>query len=423
MNKQKIISLIAGISCSVFSFSQDLNFAKNQVKTLSSRSFQGRGYVKNGDHIAAEYLANQFKKFHLAGFTKDYLQPYLFKVNTFPGAMDVQIDGKKLVPGFDFMASPESGSCHGTFDIVTIDSSLFTPGFRAQQLLQRDFKKKFVLLDTLSWGKSDYRNNIRDLVLQNMEKSAGVMLVGNKNLTFSVRLFRQDFGSLVIKRSSLPVPCSKITVNVKSELTEHTTNNIVGFIQGQVDTFVVFTAHYDHLGHMGKKTYYPGASDNASGTAMVLDFIRQFTAENTKPYYSYAFMLFSGEEAGLLGSHFYVENPLFPLSKIRIVLNLDMMGAGLDGVTVFNGSTYPKEYAKLDSINKADNLGVNLKSKGLSRGSDHYSFHEKKVKALFINTGDKTLGYHVPSDTFEALPFTVYENLFRLIYKYVKEMR
>jgi len=423
MNKPLVYLFIFGLTISICSYSQDLNFVKSQVKTLSSPQFQGRGYVKNGDRIAADYLVNEFKKFHLSWFGSDYLQHYHFMVNTFPRAMEVSVNGKKLIPGFDFIVDPSSGNCHGTFEIVKIDSNLFTPAFTAQSLLQRSFKDKFVILDTLGWGRSEYRKNIRDLVLQNMEKAAGVMFVVNNNLTFSVRQFRQDFGSLVVKRTSLPAACSSITLHIKSKLTDHKTTNIIGFIPGQVDTFVVFSAHYDHLGHMGKRTYYPGASDNASGAAMVLDFVRQFTGENTKPKYSYAFMLFSGEEAGLLGSHYYVENPLFPLEKIKIVLNLDMMAAGAEGVTVFNGSTYPREFARLDSINKADNLGIDLKSKGISRGSDHYSFHEKKVKALFINTGDKKLGYHVPSDSFETLPFTVYENLYKLIYRYVNVMK
>ena len=423
MNRRLLYLIGLGLTISIYSFSQDIDFVKQHVKTLASPQFHGRGYVKNGDQIAANYLANEFKKFQLVTFSTDYLQPYNFKVNTFPGAMDVSIDGKKLVPGFDFIVTPGSGNCHGTFEIIKIDSNLFTTAFTAQSFLKRNFKDKFVILDTLGWGRSEYRIKIRDLFLQNMEKAAGVMLVVNSNLAFSVSMFQQDFGSLVVKRTSLPATYSTITIHVKSKLVDHNTNNVIGFIPGKVDTFVVFTAHYDHLGHMGTKTYYPGASDNASGTAMVLDFIRQFTSENFKPNYSYAFMLFSGEEAGLLGSHYYVENPLFPLSKIKIVLNLDMMAAGSDGVTVFNGSTYPQEFARLDSINKADNLGIDLKSKGISRGSDHYSFHEKKVKALFINTGDKKLGYHVPSDTFEALPFTVYEKLYKLIYQYAKGMK
>ncbi len=420
MNKHFLYFVIIGLTISICAVSQDLDYAKQQVKTLSSPKFHGRGYVKNGDGKAAAYLANEFKTFKLASFGSNYLQPYSFVVNTFPSAMEVSIDGKKLVPGIDFIANPASGNCSGTFDIVKIDSTLFTPSFTIQNILQRNYNNKFVILDTLGLGTNGYRKEVRDLFLYNFVKAAGIMLVRNGSLTFSVRMFNYDFGSLVVKRSSLPTTCSKITVNIKSELVEHKTNNLIGFVEGQVDTFIVFCAHYDHLGRMGKKTYYPGASDNASGTAMVMDFARKLTSETIKPRYSYAFMLFSGEEAGLLGSKYYVDNPLFPLTKIKILLNLDMMASGISGVNVFNGSNLPTEFAKLDSINKVDNLNLNLKAKAPSRSSDHYPFYEKKVKVLFFNTDDKSLGYHVPTDTFEALPFTVYENLYKLIFKYVE---
>ena len=84
----------------------------------------------------------------------------------------------------------------------------------------------------------------------------------------------------------------------------------------------MFTAHYDMIGSFGEGNYFPGASDNGSGTAMVLDLARHFSS-GRKPFYSVAFMLFSGEEAGLLGSTHYVDHPLFPLERIKLVINLD----------------------------------------------------------------------------------------------------
>ena len=191
---------------------------------------------------------------------------------------------------------------------------------------------------------------------------------------------------------------------------------------GKIDTFVVFTAHFDHLGHMGKNTFFPGANDNASGTSMVLDFIRNYASSSEKQKYSYAFILFSGEEAGLLGSYYYVSDPLFPLQKIKILINLDMVGTGSGGVTVFNGNNLPDEFHKLDTINKAIGLNLILKAKGNARNSDHYPFYEKKVPALFFITEGKEVPYHSVNDKYEALPFTGYEKLFRLISEYVKSL-
>ncbi len=79
------------------------------------------------------------------------------------------------------------------------------------------------------------------------------------------------------------------------------------------DSFLVFSAHYDHLGQMGKDIYFPGANDNASGTSMLLNLAKYYS--QNRPKYSVLFIAFGGEEAGLIGSEYYVKNPLVPLSK------------------------------------------------------------------------------------------------------------
>jgi Predicted aminopeptidases len=401
-------------------FGQDLQFARQQVKLLTSSAFHGRGYVKNGDHIAEQYIAKEFSKYKLAAFGNGYIQPYQFHINTFPGRMSVTVDGKKLVPGIDFLVYPPSSGINGIFNIELIDSSLFKPGFQINDLFATDHSHSFILLDTLGWNKDKTWKQVFDLLYINMIKASGVILLTDKDLIQSVSQFSVPFCSLIIKRSSIAKSAKTIKVNIQNKEVEHKAFNVVGYIPGQIDSFLVITAHYDHLGMMGKKTFFPGANDNASGTAMLLDFARSFSTSHTKPKYAMVFMSFSGEEAGLLGSTYYTEHPMFPLSKIRMLLNLDMVGSGSDGVTVFNGGTYPKEYAKLDSLNKALKLNIVLKSKGLSKGSDHYLFHQKNVPTLFFNTGGKEVGYHVVGDNFKALPFTVYENLFELIDAYLK---
>jgi Zn-dependent M28 family amino/carboxypeptidase len=115
-------------------------------------------------------------------------------------------------------------------------------------------------------------------------------------------------------------------------------------IKGEVDTFIVLTAHLDHLGTMGKNVFFPGAHDNASGCAMVLNLAKYYSMRKCKPHYGLVFMFFSGEELGLLGSRFYTEHPLFPLSKIKFLINLDLMGSGDEGVQIVNSTIYKKQY-------------------------------------------------------------------------------
>jgi len=402
------------------SYSQDLTYAKDQVKTLTSSEFHGRGYVKKGDEIAAHYLANEFTKFKLQKFGRDYYQHYEFPINTFPGAMSVNIDGKELFPGIDFLVSPQSSGVHGTFHIETIDSTIFKANFKITDLVNKDFSGKFILLDSVGWNRGALRKQAFEMVYLNMIKAAGIFLVSDNPLIHSVSENNSDFCSLVIRRTAIKKHPRTLKIKIQSREIEHKAVNVIGFIPGESDTFLVISAHYDHLGMMGKNTYFPGANDNASGTAMLLDLAKRFSLTSDRPKYSTAFMLFSGEEAGLLGSAYYTENSLFPLNKIKMLVNLDMMGTGSGGVTVFNGSTYPREYCKLDSLNKSLRLNIALRSKGISKASDHYLFYLKKVPVLFFNCTGNEVGYHITGDKYDALPFTVYENLFKLIDAYLK---
>jgi hypothetical protein len=116
----------------------------------------------------------------------------------------------------------------------------------------------------------------------------------------------------------------KVEVQVQHKfLKKAPSNNVIGYIPGtQVpDSFFVFTAHYDHLGKMGSQAIFPGANDNASGTAFMLALAKYF--KENPPKYSIAFIAFSGEEAGLLGSSHYVAHPAFPLSNIKFLVNID----------------------------------------------------------------------------------------------------
>ena len=85
---------------------------------------------------------------------------------------------------------------------------------------------------------------------------------------------------------------------------------------------------------MGKKTYFPGGNDNASGTSMVLNLMEYYSNPINKPRYTIVFILFAGEEAGLLGSEYYTTHPTKDLNKIKFLLNLDLMGTGEEGMMV-----------------------------------------------------------------------------------------
>src|SRR5690606_37015931 len=143
---------------------------------------------------------------------------------------------------------------------------------------------------------------------------------------------------------------------------DYKTKNIVGQIEGEnKDSLILITAHFDHLGKVGN-SLFPGASDNASGTAFLLELAKHFS--KNPPKYSLVFIGFAGEEAGLVGSQYFVENPLVDLSKIKFLLNFDIMGAGEDGIQIVNSSVFTKEYDLLNRINSDKNYIKQIKKRG-----------------------------------------------------------
>lgn len=414
-----ITPLIAFLLLST-TYAQDLEYAKKTLQKLTSPEFQGRGYVRKGDQIASGFLVNEFKSIGLQSFEKNYSQYYHFPVNTFPGKMRVVLNGKTLEPARDYLIDPASKKCKGTFPLITFEKKWLSDTVQLRSFLSGDYKNKFILLDTTGWGKDSFRQAVYEAIFRNIINARGIIEVVDSGMHYSVSTYQNTFTALRIRRKAIPANIAEISIDVTQKFIDHPARNIIGYIAGQTDTFIVLSAHYDHLGRMGKATYFPGANDNASGTTMVLDFARELSQIKDSHKYGYAFMLFSGEEAGLLGSEYYVEHPLFPLTKIKQVLNFDMVGAGSGGVLIFNGTNLKNEFALMDTINKVNHFNIRLKIKSLSHGSDHYSFYKKQVPALFILTDGKEVGYHAPSDSYEKLPLNVYEPLFKMIYQYIE---
>ncbi|MBY0425016.1 MAG: M20/M25/M40 family metallo-hydrolase, partial [Cytophagales bacterium] len=185
----------------------------------------------------------------------------------------------------------------------------------------------------------------------------------------------------------------------------------------QPDSFLVITAHYDHLGRMGPSVYFPGANDNASGIAFLLEMADYF--KNNPPKYTVVFIAFAAEEIGLLGSEYFVNHPLIPLENIKFLVNLDLVGTGDDGIQVVNSTIFTKEFAQLKSINDQENYFQTVKTRGKAANSDHYHFSEKGVPSFFIYALGGITAYHDINDTYEKLPLTKFKELFQLTLKFL----
>ncbi len=406
----KIILTISTLFAFVLLNAQDKQYAFSVVDTLTSPSMHGRGYVNNGNRIAAEFIAGEFKKAKLKHFGKDYFQPFSYPMNTFKDTIDVFVDGKRLIPGKDFVLYCSSPSVDGTFKMVrALKDSTGNPFFGPDVNLSGLADK--VIVTDANPRKFDYKKY----------RAAGYVFLKDGNVWWHV----SDGGEvlpyfrLIIAEDKISSKSKILKIKAKNDFVEaFATQNVIGYVKGKVqpDTFLVITAHYDHLGQMGPEAYFPGGNDNASGSAMLLDLARYFSSKKHRPYYSVLFIAFSGEEAGLLGSFYYVNHPLFPLSQIKFLINIDMVGSGSDGIKVVNGSVFKNDFGKLVKLNDDKHYLKKVSPRGAAANSDHYPFYDKGVPSFFIYTlGKECVEYHNIYDTKENVPYTAYDDLFGLL--------
>lgn len=427
--KRTILLFIACVACLQVTVhaQNEKRWLKRQITTLSGGSMHGRGYVFKGGEKAAAYIRRRLMEFGVQPFNKDttYYQPYFMSINTFPNDVLLKINKEVLVPGQDFLAHAAS-------------SSYITDG--SIRLKRIDLKN---VKDSAGWAK----------VKQTFTPDKGYYLKNadtvTKYLKFSIRSFAKEFpkglfivpkhGKMIWTACTEAVPGTIITledtvapkrprkaaVRIEAKFNPSFKNqNVLGYVPGTTypDSFIVFSAHYDHLGQMGSRTVFPGAHDNASGTAMVL-YLAKYFAEHPQPY-SVAFMLFSGEEAGLLGSRHYVKNPVFPLSNIRFLVNLDMTGDASNGITMVNGEANPIEHALMDKINGQKAYIPKINKREQTQNSDHWPFCEQGVKGVFIyaNGDGSNPYYHDVFDKANALSLQNVDGLAKLLIDFTTEL-
>lgn len=392
---------------------QDINYVRSIVDTLSSPSMHGRGYVEKGDEIAADFIRNEFVNLGLKRFKKSYFQEFPISMNTFPGDIELTVDDLELVPGKDFILYSSSPKVNGDFELVWILSDSLGNYSLGENSDSTALHKKVIVTNTTQkeFSKVGYR-------------AAGIIYLADK-LSWHVAdgRFVKDYFELQMVKEELPLNSKSIQLKAKNKYFDaYTTRNIIGFIEGKSrpDEFIVFSAHYDHLGRMGSNALFPGANDNASGTAMILDLAKHYSKPENQPEQSVVFMAFSAEEAGLVGSFYYAYHPLFPLEKIKFLVNLDMVGSGSDGIKVVNGTIFKEAFQTLVDINTEMEYLKQVSKRGEAANSDHYPFYTNGVPSFFIYTlGDESREYHNIYDTPENVPFTDYEDLFKLMTAFV----
>jgi hypothetical protein len=404
------------------------NLTKTYIENLCSPAFHGRGYVNGGDSIAAQFIAKQFHEVGLKPLNGSHFQTFTFPVQTFPGACELKMDGETLIPAVHYLVAPNSGpscalpDCQAgkTYRVVTCDvQKLYTSTASFYPCPNN------VILAVKSFGLSQDSLKVMKSRIRELSAFAPVMEITKEKFTWSVSQTANAYPFIQIQDSIFASKTgSSVYLQIETRiLKQHNAQNVIGFIparkHAKKQPYIFVTAHYDHLGRMGRATYFPGANDNASGNGMIFSIAQELVKKPLDDY-NLVFIAFAGEEIGLLGSKYFVEHPLVPLKKIRFVLNMDIMGSGEEGITCVNSTLFKNEFDRLVQLNETSHYLSLIKPRGPAANSDHYYFTEAGVPAFFIYTMGPNKNYHDIYDTYAALSFAKFNEIQQLMLEFIR---
>jgi len=409
---------------------------KSHIEFLADDRLEGRRAGSNGEKLAIEYLVSQFKTAGLspAGANGTYLQPFdiaegkqILKSSLF------SINQNRLEAGKDFFPLAYSPNC-SVFEAM-VSPSLAEKG----QPWFRDIGD--IILNNKENPHFDLSAELRNEIKNAAEKGAKALIFYNSSgLPDQVNFDSKD------KSEIAPIPVVYLTsaarekymndmsasydTQIKIEIgpKSRKANNVAAFINNKADRTIVLGAHFDHLGYgedgnsmlrTGEKLIHNGADDNASGTAALIELSKLLIKSKAKKS-NYLFLAFSGEEMGLFGSKYFVENPTIPILSMNYMINMDMVGRLNDSsktITVGGFGTSPAWNEILYSVKKP---GFNIKTDSSGTGpSDHTSFYRKDIPVLFFFTGLHS-DYHRPSDDAGKINYNGELQIVKFIYSVIE---
>ena len=399
---------------------QDLTHYKKVVKELSSARYQGRGYAKGGANKAGRYLVKEFRK---AGVDEVTCQPFTIDINTFCGDMKMWADGKKLKAGVDWSMREYSPEVHGEFPVYHLDTLNFNPDAIFADLAKPEYANCMVTCEYM------FSYNHKEVFSRLQSKEAAPTVAGFLYTWTSPIKFYKAYGDHVVDKPIVWVTpeavdsISKVKLDVDNTfLKDYGLFNVIAKVEGgRHDSCYVFTAHYDHLGNLGRRIFYAGANDNASGTAAIVTLAAHYARH--RPQYDMYFIAFSGEDANLRGSEYFAQNPVVPLTQIKYLFNFDMIGDNNPVQYCEVSDTGMRGFAVFEQINSAKGYFKALNRGELAANSDHYPFATRGVPCIFLENeeGDAFPFYHTVLDTWKNAVFDSYEPVFKLVTDFITQ--
>jgi Zn-dependent M28 family amino/carboxypeptidase len=435
-----------------------------RIGFFASDELRGRDTPSPGLDAAAAYMASEFYRFGLdpAGIGGTFTQrwPYTTRAMDVAGArfrIDMGGTARTLVHGADYAAQP---GIRGTFtgglvfvggDVPAADIRGESLRGRAAVLYPRSAATPQVLARARASADSAGAGAVVIVLPAESDERAVAAMAGSTrgmgNLpVFFLRqdrareLFREsglDFDQLTradAPRRVVPLPGATASLGASVAETVHQVPNVVGLLRGSDpelrDTYIVISAHIDHVGSGCRGTspqdnICNGADDDASGSAAVIELAEAFASLPVAPRRSIVFLGVSGEEKGLLGSRHYADNPTVPRGRIVANINLDMIGRSPHPDTVAAlGQTYSSLGPLAQRVNAAlPELRLTIADdmwpgQNLFFRSDHFNFMRHEIPALFFFTGLHD-DYHAASDTVDKIDLDQITRITRLVFHLV----
>ncbi|MDD2413150.1 MAG: M20/M25/M40 family metallo-hydrolase [Bacteroidales bacterium] len=454
---------------------------KRHISVLTSDSMQGRQPGLDGDKMAAEYIRKEFQKMNISLLGEDGFN-YFEVVTSVKAGTKNQFTylNKNYVLGVDYtpITISKNDALHANiyfagygFDIDT-DSlkwndypttfhvnrmwvivirgvpdpnnpdSKYAPYASdwAKIAKAKDKGAKGVIL--VSPKNLEPKDELMPLYLDQQAGTSAIPVINIRRAVVNEMLWNYGIDIEEIEKRAekkmeykgILIP-NKLAAITDLDITRSVTQNVVGIIDGSdpvlKNDFVVVGAHYDHLGYGGQGSssrspdtiaIHPGADDNASGVAVMLDLAKKLQANKSKLKKSVVFVAFGAEELGIIGSKEFLKTSLIDPSKIKTMINLDMVGRLNEEQRLqIAGTGTALEFDKyIDIANVKYKFSIQKNQDGYGP-SDHSSFYSEKIPVLFLSTGAHE-DYHTVFDTEDKINYSGIAKISNFTYDFVFDL-
>lgn len=432
---------------------------ENHISYLASDQLEGRQTGTPGDSLAMEYIWKDLRENGLEPLSGDGYQRFQVLGKSEPGNNNhLSVNGRSLSLGKDFMPMAFSGNNSLESEVIYAGYGL---SISNDSIKWNDYDNinvggKWILVlrgdpdtDKVVSGFLPFSSDRDKAMLAKDMGAAGVLMVsgpafdpddvleplssGDHSVGLPVFRIKREIADMILQNSGNSVEVLEkklnsrnktqgfstgISVRGSSEIITgtHSTRNVVMMLPGEdpelSKEYLIIGAHADHLGMGGASSrkpdttaIHPGADDNASGVGAMLELAEKFALTKGSNKRSLIFIAFSGEEMGLLGSKYFVENAGIDLSAVNAMINLDMLGRFQETNSLQVGGVGTAEGLKdlILSLTDTSFFRLSLSDEGYGP-SDHSSFYGKNIPVLFFTTGAH-LDYHTPHDTHDRINY------------------